>query len=426
MANAVGQRGNIASAVRYWNCGKGAWLTLNQRVKGSNPLRRIVSKEMARNYDSNGESAESGLDTKLDKKPPGSLWRHPKTGRWYWRIIATKVPPEFRRKGKYAQISLVPRGRKKGTRSKILAEACRRELWKRWRSQAPTDTPHRDMDYWLDQFHDWNLQDAKERQARYNRWIVSEFVSHQAVSQPWAILPEHVQHYLTYIRSEREVSTRTIQAHRNTLHKFCRYLIHVRHVLDANPVDQNPVKTPDKRPPRFLTDQQARSFLKHARKHAAGWLYDAVRVALYGGPRLSSLRVIRWQHVSKTALTVPLPKTGNYCIVPLDSRAVGSELAKALSGMKRGPDKDLIFPDHDPRWWGQQLADLTEDLPVFGELEGTRAGNQWHLLRATWAVNCARRGATLWQLMAWGGWKVPQTAMRYVNIAHAAGLIQPK
>lgn len=58
------------------------------------------------------------------------------------------------------------------------------------------------------------------------------------------------------------------------------------------------------------------------------------------------------------------------------------------------------------------MSRLTADLPVFGELEGTRTGNQWHLLRATWAVNCARRGGTVWQLMSWGGWTNPQTVMR--------------
>ena len=63
-------------------------------------------------------------------------------------------------------------------------------------------------------------------------------------------------------------------------------------------------------------------------------------------------------------------------------------------------------------------------LSGFGELAGSRVGNQWHLLRSTWAVNCARRGATIWQLMEWGGWKIPTPVMRYVNIARAAGSIQ--
>ena len=58
-------------------------------------------------------------------------------------------------------------------------------------------------------------------------------------------------------------------------------------------------------------------------------------------------------------------------------------------------------------------------LPVFGETPRC-VGNQWHLLRSTFAVRKAGEGATLWQLMAWLGHKTPQTTMRYVNIARAA------
>lgn len=142
-----------------------------------------------------------------------------------------------------------------------------------------------------------------------------------------------------------------------------------------------------------------------------------------GGARLSSPRAMRCRHVQPGALIVPLPKTGHYSMVPLADGLVGPELAATLRLAVAGRTEDRpLFPTHDAHWWGEKLARATEPLPVFGELAGTRAGNQWHLLRATWAVNCARRGATLWQLMAWGGWTQPQTVMRYVNIAHAAGM----
>ena len=147
-------------------------------------------------------------------------------------------------------------------------------------------------------------------------------------------------------------------------------------------------------------------------------LSNAVRLALFAGLRLSSLRALRWEHVGDDALTVPLPKTGGYTIIPLSNSHIDPRLAETVQGMVRG--KGPVFPVRNPAWWNTHLKLATRPLPTFGELAGSRAGNQWHLLRATWAVSCARRGATLWQLMSDGGWTVPQTVMRYVNLGHAA------
>jgi len=126
---------------------------------------------------------------------------------------------------------------------------------------------------------------------------------------------------------------------------------------------------------------------------------------------------LEWEHIGETGLTVPLTKTGGYAIVPYDR--MDRRLKETIDIMGRG--RGAVFPARNPRWWNARIKAITKPLPVFGELRGGGVGNQWHLLRATWAVNCARRGATLWELMAWGGWTVPQTVMRYVNVARAAG-----
>ena len=107
-------------------------------------------------------------------------------------------------------------------------------------------------------------------------------------------------------------------------------------------------------------------------------------------------------------------KTGSWRVVPVP-RAVQRHLP-------RGNPADSVFPHREAQEWVKRLRRLTEDLPVFGELDGKRVGNQWHLLRSTWAVNRARAGASIWQLMAWGGWRNMQTVLRYVNTARAAGL----
>jgi len=80
------------------------------------------------------------------------------------------------------------------------------------------------------------------------------------------------------------------------------------------------------------------------------------------------------------------------------------------------PDAPL-FPRRGARQWIRRMQRLTADLPVFGELPGRRTGNQWHLLRSTFAVRQARAGTNLWQLMSLLGHTNPQTTMRYVNLA---------
>jgi integrase len=386
-------------------------------------------------------STETGLDKKLDSqasetpdvRPPGSLWKHPKTGGWYWRIKSNSLPAEARGAGEYTNIPVCQMGRRHATKVRQSAEAARNRLWKQWRQTrlaGPSAAP-KNLEHWIAEFKAWNLnRGTGARQVDYNAWIVRQFIAGQSVGRCEEITEEAVQHYLSAVR-EQGRSTRTIEAHRNTLFMFCRFL-DIRHQLESNPVRLVEVASPDKRPPRFLTDRQIAAFLKHARQNAPGWLYAASCVGLYAGLRLGEIMALCWRDVRLAARGGSIvvggsepTKTGDYRIVP-----VIPQLARAMKTLTRKTDGAAIFPRHDKRWWGELFAELTEGLPVFGELEGSRAGNQWHLLRSTYAVQQARGAwtgtpATVWQLMAWMGHKNPQTTMRYVNIAQAAGLAKP-
>ena len=148
---------------------------------------------------------------------------------------------------------------------------------------------------------------------------------------------------------------------------------------------------------------------------------NAEDVYLFLDPKQAQRPDLTWRDVGEAEIVVhdKIDDWHNVRIFP--------EMVPILAEMQRGPDDALVFPQHDPRWWGELLVRITEPLPVFGAI-GRRVGSQWHLLRSTWAVNRARgigldSPATLWKLMAWGGWKIPTTPMRYINVARAAGMV---
>lgn len=349
-------------------------------------------------------------------RPPGCLWLHTQTRRYYWQIASRFVPEDLRGTGRYTNISMVPKGARRGTRSKAVADKIRRALWKQWGSpQVSTEGSA----HWLRRFQRWHTNRAGPKTVRRAQRIAGGFLESQGIENPTEISGVHIEAWLDVLR-QRKLSTRTVQAYRNVLRLFCRYLVTQR-VLDTNPVDAYPVRAPAKTPPRYLRDDQVAGFLK-ALQHAPVWLSRAARLALYAGPRLSSLRALRGEDVGPRVLTIPAPKTGTYGLVPIDEPIIGPGLREVIDELPEVKASELIFPEA-PDWkWVQCLREITGDLPMFGELEGSRVGNQFHLLRSTWAVTCASRGASPYQLMAWGGWSTLQIVMRYVNIGRAAGL----
>jgi len=212
---------------------------------------------------------------------------------------------------------------------------------------------------------------------------------------------------------------RTILHHYNGISKFCRWLM----TRDNPPIDVNPapqarevVPRAHERLPRYLTEPQIKMLLDKAERE--GVLYAEIVFALGTGVRLGELRNVRWENIHETpsgwAVEVGT-KTFVTRLVPIPA-----EVRTVLEGLPR-QDDDLLFRKRDKRWWGQTMARLTKNLPMFGELPGRSAGNQWHLLRSTFAVRQARAGATVWQLTALLGHRDVRTTQRYVNIAYAAG-----
>ena len=337
----------------------------------------------------------------------GGLWRHRRSGRWYWRVVI---------EGRRRVIPLVPRGGRAATRNRGVAEACRRRLAV---SLVQGVQLARGWEFWLGQFAAWNRAKSGDKAVQQNQRVARRFVDSRSIRAPHEIGVADVQAYLADLRGVGR-SDRTVQAHRNALRLLCRYLV-IREQLDRNPVDAVPVRAPAKLPPRFLTDRMIDVLLRRVDRTEPR-IAAAVRLALFAGPRLSSLRALRWEHVGPDVLTVPLTKTRGYTSIALRNPYLDPRLAAVVAGMAGDGSKrsELVFPVHGGRWWNDALKRVTRPLPVFGG-RGGRVGDQWHLLRETWAVCCARRGATLWQLMSDGGWRSPQTVMRYVDLAHAAG-----
>jgi len=362
------------------------------------------------------EAAAGGSPSGL--KIPGSLWKEPSCGRFFWRIKSALIPPNLRGKGAYTNVPLIPTGQKFSTRGKGLAVRVRARLWRHWHTDNSLAGAN-GLDDLIRQFGTHNALRASAHTVSVNCSILQAFCKHVEATGLKDLTDAAIVKYLAAVKKTGR-SDRTIQKHRAAISQFCGFLYRKGH-LDHNPADSVAVKTPAKLPPRFLNDQQAQAFLDRlASPDTPKWLAVAGKVALYAGPRMGSLRMMRGEHIGAGGLIVPLPKQGDYCVVPYTSK-FGAELKAALDTLGPVGRQDRLFPDMTPDRWVDHLAAVTKGLPVFGELPGRRSGNQWHLLRATWAVNCARLGATQWELMEWGGWKVPLTVLRYVNIARAAG-----
>ena len=327
---------------------------------------------------------------------PGSLWRHARTGGWYWSL---KRPGETRRRS----YPLVPAGKKSATKNRALAEACRRRLWALWCGEALT-VPARSLASLIDEFQKLNSLESTERTGRFNSNVVRRFA--HDIEHAWQITTDAIQAYLTKLH-EQGLSAQTVHHHRNALRRFCAFLVRQAE-LESNPADKDLLSLPRVRhaPPRYLTDEQVEKLLEVV----TPVLRPMVVLALDTGLRLGEMLDLRWQDVKQDHLVVTGKRSTSepWRVVPVSEGALD-----ALG--KRG--KGYVFGRKRKDNWCKLLSRATKGLPVFGERRGV--GNAWHLLRSTWAVNMARQGATLWQLMARGGWTNPQTVMRYLDIARA-------
>jgi len=333
--------------------------------------------------------------------PPGSIWRHPKTGGWYWTLGARDRRRSF---------PLVPRGRKHATKAKSIAERVRRRMWEEM-TQGGEKVPPKGMAAWIDEFQQWNEMSASARQARFNADVIRKFTRTQQVRHPWDVSADAAQAYLLALK-EGGLAPATQGRHRSAIRKFCRYLM-LKQQLDANPADQTETERVYHRPPRYLTTEQEIGLLRAAHGHP---LFPAIVLALETGLRISEIIALRWRDVQPGGVVIgtdAATKTYQWRVVPVPG------FVWAVLGT-RGCPESHVFAQHGVRWHVEQLRRLTGNLPVFGEAGGV--GNQWHLLRSTFAVNQARAGKTLWRIMELLGHSNPQTTMRYIDVARAAGV----
>jgi len=303
---------------------------------------------------------------------------------------------------------MVPKGKKHATKLKSVAEACRKRLWRQWTQAGAKEPPTRSMAHWIEQFQRWNEITAAASWARYNADTVRKFCRQAHITQPWEIDVLAIQAYLQSLT----LAAGTQARHRSAISKFCRFLM-LHRQLEFNPTAATVVPRVYRRPPRFLTGPQVSNLLKAAE---GAVIYPAIVLALECGLRVGEIAALRWSDVRGDHLVVGThkpTKTYRWRTVPL------TEAARAALPAPGGDD-DPIFPVHRKEWWNNTLKKITKPLPVFGELPGKRVGNQWHLLRSTYAVNQARAGKTLFELMAALGHTNPQTTMAYINIGRAA------
>jgi integrase len=320
-------------------------------------------------------------------------------------------------------IALVAAGEKLATRDRAAAERRRLALWRQWHTADVPEPAVPMLDALLTDFRRVNAAEASERQAAFNVRAVTAFLASAdpRPTRPDEIAAGAIQAHLLRLTADGK-APQTVRHHRNALRKFCAFLVR-RGDLDRNPAGRDRVSVPKvtRTAPRFLTVAQVGKLLRAVR--ADRQLYAAVVLALETGARLGELVALRPEDVKDGALVIGAAqptKTGTWRSVPLSRRAARLVRRYGLPGWQK-------------RWWVARLAKATANLPLFGELPGRRVGNQWHLLRSTWATSQAAgrtpfgrandlgRPLTLWELMQRGGWTCPTTCMRYLSLAGAAG-----
>jgi len=353
---------------------------------------------------------------KVVGKISGTLYRHKRSGRWYWQV---KLPGD----SGYTNIPLRPKDAKFATKTKRVAEVLQRRLFRKYFVNAEDRQPE-DIDFWIPEFKTWNLMTAGERTVENNVRIVKACLGGCTIDD---ITIAYIQKYLIDLSQNKEkpAAAATVVKHRDAIGKFCRFL-QTKCLLEGNPARLCEVPRIYAPPPRYLDEKQLDKLHRRLRKHAQPFIRACVELALDTGMRLHELLGLKWRDVRDGQIVVGAEaetknKVGAWRVLPLSE--IG---AAALALLDRGEETDWVFPRYRTNkftnaQYVKWLRELTKPLPVFGELKGKRAGNQWHLLRSTWAVECARRKMDIWTLMQLGGWKTLGTVLKYVNIARAAG-----
>lgn len=186
--------------------------------------------------------------------------------------------------------------------------------------------------------------------------------------------------------------------------------------LKANPMKLvKPLKVDDKKPLRFLTEDECERFLQATPKH----LYPIYFTFLSTGMRKSELEYLRWNDINlKNRLIYIrkkpdwLPKTGEREI------PIGDELLKVLKNYKENSNdtskEDFVFDIIDS---GKSHNMLRTELIKIGKLAEIKDLTKVHTLRHTFASHLVMAGVDLPTIQKLMGHSDIETTMLYAHLA---------
>lgn len=139
--------------------------------------------------------------------------------------------------------------------------------------------------------------------------------------------------------------------------------------------------------------------------------YLALALMLATFARKSDAVLMGWQHVTGNRLRFRSKKTGEAVDIP-----ILPELADAL-GPNNAASFAFLMTDYGRPFTSAGFGNWFRDRCVAAGVPGRAHG-----LRKLAATRMAEAGATLPELMAWGGWKTQSEPLRYINAANRAKL----
>jgi len=347
--------------------------------------------------------------------PAGHLYR--RNGRWWWRV---RLPGEPKARNR----PLRPRGAKYATKNRRRAVAVAQVAWRE--AEKLFDEPPRALAELLDDFEQDNLDIAKPSSAARNRRCIRRFLQATGITDPEQITPGLIKRHLRSLRTDHGLAPKTVVNHRGAISSFCRFLMQLDDpLLDENPVRRLPNRKEFKPSPVRVPDESIEALIDRAAAKPTDW-YLAVLIARHCGLRISEIQALRGRQfergvhnwvliVGADAPEDEIPKGRATRNVPVPGR-VWKLIEPHLPA-----DRDaLLLSPRIRQTWIERLKSLTAGLPGFGTRTGV--GSYWHALRAYCAMEKARAGYTLYELMSEMGWRSPEMAQRYIDIAQAGSL----
>ncbi len=187
-------------------------------------------------------------------------------------------------------------------------------------------------------------------------------------------------------------------------------------LLDVNPAKGVRLPEVPKRPPRFLTEEQADALLAAAHAHSQDvFLFCAL--CLYAGLRKNEAINARWEWVDWTARTLTVQPGECFLLKDRDTRTIplSDRLAAILTDYRK-PEGYILAPGNAPvagrqyRVRGQRAFEAVT----------CKAGVPWctpHTLRHTFASRLAQRGVSLFKIQTWLGHSDSSTTQIYAHLA---------